>query len=196
MANHKPRTEEWKKKISKLLRGKKHTKETKKKISQSLKGKLKTSSTYKIGHKVSEEIRKKISLSKKGKPSKLKGRPSPLKGRKQPQSVIDKRISKIMGKNHPKWIKDRSQIKARLKGRRCHVHKQWSTSVKERDNYICKINNNLCCGKLYSHHILSFKEYPELRYDINNGITLCHYHHPIKRIDEVKHENYFKKLIN
>ena len=44
--------------------------------------------------------------------------------------------------------------------------------VLERDLYTCKL-----CGytgnKLNVHHIKSFKNYPELRTDISNGITVC-----------------------
>lgn len=38
------------------------------------------------------------------------------------------------------------------------------------------------CGskrKLQVHHILTWAKFPLLRYDINNGITLCKKHHKI-----------------
>lgn len=51
-------------------------------------------------------------------------------------------------------------------------YKEWRTAVYERDDYTCQ-----CCGekggKLNAHHINRFSEFPELRYDIKNGITLC-----------------------
>ena len=51
-------------------------------------------------------------------------------------------------------------------------YKDWRTSVYERDDYTCQ-----CCGsrggELNAHHINQFADYPKLRYDINNGITLC-----------------------
>lgn len=196
MANRKPKTKEWKENHSKMMLGRKHSEETKKKISKANKGKKAPYSCFKIGHSVSEEVRLKISKANKGRISKLRGKPSPLKGRKQSLEVIQKRVSKIMGENHPGWVKNREELKSRKNGRRCNDHKKWSRNVKKRDNNICKLNNKDCCGKIYSHHILSYKDYPELRYDINNGITLCKYHHPTKRVDEIKYESYFKQLIN
>lgn len=51
-------------------------------------------------------------------------------------------------------------------------YKEWRTAVYERDDYTCQ-----CCGekggRLNAHHINQFADYPELRYDINNGITMC-----------------------
>ena len=52
--------------------------------------------------------------------------------------------------------------------------KIWTKAIFERDNYICQD-----CGvsgrKVYltAHHIKSFAHYPELRFDLNNGKTLC-----------------------
>ena len=45
------------------------------------------------------------------------------------------------------------------------------------------------------HHIKGWKQYPELRYKVKNGITLCQHHHPKRRIDERKMIPIFKKLV-
>jgi hypothetical protein len=53
-----------------------------------------------------------------------------------------------------------------------------------------------CLGKIEAHHILRWKDYPELRYDINNGITLCHFHHPRTKQMETKSTPIFRKLVD
>lgn len=44
-------------------------------------------------------------------------------------------------------------------------------------------------------NFIGFTKFPELRHDINNGITLCHFHHPRKREDEINLSPYFKELV-
>lgn len=53
---------------------------------------------------------------------------------------------------------------------------EWAKIVKSRDNYSCQICDKNG-GELNAHHMFSWDEYIELRYDIDNGITLCHKHH-------------------
>lgn len=72
---------------------------------------------------------------------------------------------------------------------------EWSKTIKNRDGHKCKIANKDCSGSLNSHHILSWREHPELRYDVNNGITLCRFHHPLKYAQEKILSPYFKELI-
>jgi len=48
----------------------------------------------------------------------------------------------------------------------------WRLSVMERDLFTCQNCGKSGC-KLQVHHIKSYKNYPELRTDINNGVTLC-----------------------
>lgn len=52
--------------------------------------------------------------------------------------------------------------------------KEWANSVKDRDNWTCVI-----CGskeRINAHHII-VRENLELKFDINNGLSLCPKHH-------------------
>ena len=49
---------------------------------------------------------------------------------------------------------------------------EWRKLVFERDDYICQFCG-VRGGKLNAHHILSFKDYPEYRFNVDNGITHC-----------------------
>lgn len=48
----------------------------------------------------------------------------------------------------------------------------WRSDVFERDKFTCQ-KCFIIGGELNAHHIKSFAKYSELRFDINNGITLC-----------------------
>jgi len=54
-------------------------------------------------------------------------------------------------------------------------YKEWRMAVYQRDYYTCRR-----CGlkghkprTLVAHHIKSFADYPDLRFDVDNGLTLC-----------------------
>jgi len=101
----------------------------------------------------------------------------------------------LRGENSPCWIKDRTKIRQYWTERNNPEYKQWVKKIKKRDNNICRINNKDCSGHKIVHHILSWSEYPDLRYNINNGITLCHFHHPKKRVDEKRLIPTFQELV-
>lgn len=81
------------------------------------------------------------------------------------------------GEKSLKYIKDRTLLK-KTDHRANTANWEWKRQCKKRDKNKCRIADGNCKGQLEIHHILSYKEYPELRYDINNGITMCHFHHP------------------
>lgn len=55
--------------------------------------------------------------------------------------------------------------------RKTHSYWQWMLAVKNRDRWTC-VN----CGdktKVIAHHIFRFWSFPEFRYSVDNGMTLC-----------------------
>lgn len=72
------------------------------------------------------------------------------------------------GEDHWNW---QGGVSKENDHRDSYDYKEWRKSVYQRDGYRC-VN----CGskeKLNAHHILSWRDFPEKRYDIQNGITLC-----------------------
>ena len=98
------------------------------------------------------------------------------------------------GENHYKWKGGKEFWKKEDK-RNDGAYQFWRLQVHKRDNYKCQIKDENCKGRIEVHHILGWTEFPELRYSINNGITLCHFHHPRKRGEEVKLIQTFTGLV-
>lgn len=98
------------------------------------------------------------------------------------------------GENSPNWKKDRSAL-AKRQNRNDSAYKEWRASVWLRDNFTCKIANPDCKGRIEAHHILPWADFVSLRYEMNNGITLCHFHHPKRREDEYILSSYFSTLV-
>lgn len=153
-------------KISRLKSGIKLSAKTKLKMSISHTGKI-----------MSEESKKKIGLSNSVR----------LLGKKQSAELIKKRVNARAGYRHSE--ETRRKISESQKGnkapnwkggvtpihkaiRRSVEFKLWREAVFSRDNWTC-----LWCGKrggeLHPDHIKPFSQYPDLRFDIANGRTLC-----------------------
>ena len=91
----------------------------------------------------------------------------------------NRRLSeKLTGEKHFNW-KGGPKVPRDIKNamRKGHLYFSWRRQVFGRDKYTCQgCNIRSGNGKtvhLQAHHILSFSEFPESRYDVNNGITLC-----------------------
>jgi hypothetical protein len=83
------------------------------------------------------------------------------------------------GAAHPLYRGHDVRARTRAMGRR--DYKIWRRAVIERDEHTCQR-----CGRqgtlLHAHHIKPWEEHPDVRYDVNNGVTLCpschrHMHH-------------------
>jgi hypothetical protein len=74
------------------------------------------------------------------------------------------------GENNPSWAGGKTPLLK--KQRASKEYSEWRDKIFKRDNYTCqdcKIKN----VKLNAHHKEGFAKYENLRFDINNGITLC-----------------------
>ena len=78
------------------------------------------------------------------------------------QTLVKEKSCNWRGGITPESRKIRNSIQSRL----------WREAVFARDNWTCRYCRKKG-GILHAHHIKSFAKYPELRFAIDNGKTLC-----------------------
>ena len=130
------------------------------------------------GSKMSESSKLKISNSRKGKllwntngfkkgmTPHNKGKPSPWTSKR------NKETNHLMRGEKAHHLKGGTYGTERHREMARQEYKIWRSDVFLRDNWTCQT----CQARgvyLEVHHIKSWANYPELRYEISNGVTLC-----------------------
>lgn len=75
------------------------------------------------------------------------------------------------------------------------VYKEWRIRVYKRDNFTCQMPKCKCKKRLQAHHIRKWSNASMLRYDVNNGITLCRSCHESIHGQEHLYESLFMEII-
>jgi len=134
---------------------------------------------------ISKETAKKISISNTGKPKKV-----PPETQKR---LSEFRRQKFLGDKNPAWKGGITSKNGKIYN--SPEYKDWRKYIFERDDYTCA----LCKSrgkKIEAHHIKEFSTYEKLRFDVNNGITLCLKCHREIRGKEKSYYDLFTSMIN
>ena len=77
------------------------------------------------------------------------------------------------------------------------LYKEWRRRIKKRDKHSCKMPGCHRGGKYtHVHHIKRWSDYPSLRYEDTNGITLCNFCHKVVTNNEPYYEQLFCDIIS
>lgn len=131
------------------------------------------------GHFVSEKTKIKIGLANSGKKLNFIPKKAFKKGNipwnKELRGKYPKKyIEKLSGENSPRWKGGVTSENRKI--RKGIEFRLWREAVFARDNWTDQ-KTGIKGGKLHPHHILNFAQYPELRFAIDNGITLSEKSH-------------------
>lgn len=125
---------------------------------------------FKKGYKQSDTQKENISRALRGKQNSL--------GYKFPLEARERISERMKGKNNPNWKGGISSL--HLEYRHSLEYEIWRREVYKKDNWVCRICGKKCSKKdIVAHHLKLFSEVPELRFSVDNGITLCRNCHSI-----------------
>ncbi len=136
-------SEETRRKLRESHLGKRPTEETREKMRQKM-----------LGRVFSDETKLKMSIYAKN----------------RTKEHLEKLSKANSGSNGSNWRGGISPVNERI--RKTGIYYRWRKSVLERDNYTCIFCNNNN-AKLQVDHIKPFALFPELRFELSNGRTLC-----------------------
>ena len=128
-------------------------------------------STFK-GKTHTAEAKAKMSEVRKGKTSPKKGIPRSDKDKDAISKAVRAVKHKFSGPNCPHWKGGITPLNKAL--RKGTEYADWRTAVFTRDKFTCQRCRDNRGGNLHAHHIKSFSDHPDLRFDVSNGETLCH----------------------
>lgn len=103
---------------------------------------------------------------------------------------LDNNHNIFKGENHPNWKGGITSENEKL--RKSKEYLEWREQVLKRDNEQC-----IYCGKkddkMNAHHILAWQFYPNLRFNVSNGVTVCQECH--KKIHNIFGYNSKEKML-
>lgn len=114
---------------------------------------------------------------------------SPLPKKSHFDSIRCKKCFDIFYRKENHWNWQNGLSKENHLIRHSAKYKSWAIAVKERDNYTCQKCNKRGGGELHSDHIKPFSLYPDLRFELSNGRTLCKECHNIHGWNLFKENN-------
>lgn len=84
------------------------------------------------------------------------------------------RLKSLIGPKHPQYRHDLTEEERKFNRERNYLPDSmiWKQTIKYLDDYTCRKCKRKH-GKLNSHHIHNWRDYPDLRNKIDNGVTLC-----------------------
>ena len=75
------------------------------------------------------------------------------------------------------------------------IYKEWRIRVYKRDKFRCQMPRCKSKYKLQAHHIKKWSNAAALRYDVDNGITLCRNCHDSISGLESHYESLFSQIV-
>jgi 5-methylcytosine-specific restriction endonuclease McrA len=81
----------------------------------------------------------------------------------------------MTSENSPAW-KGKNTKQRHQNREEARAYQHWRRAVRDRDNHTCQYCGTTE-GTMHAHHINPWKHFPELRFDVSNGVLLCYQCH-------------------